>query len=240
MKLVTPDVPRRTMGLPLCCFTAALLASGSGPAWGDRPLTSETADVIEQGQCQVEANHAVARTRGSPKLQSSDVTASCGIDGRTQLALGGVSTRGGGIRLTTQFLAGKTTLLKPEPDRTGWGVAYRLDRTRMAGSSAHAERSALTALATRELTPTLLAHANLGWTRERMARQNTTTWSLGVETVGSFTIAADVFGDDRSKPAISAGVGWVLNNVFSINAVAGVQTEQPRTTTFGIGMKIVF
>ena len=93
---------------------------------------------------------------------------------------------------------------------------------------------------TREVAASLLLHVNLGHAWSRSARQGTTLWSVGVETATDTTVAADLFGDDRSRPWVSAGVGTKLGRGLSVNASVAVQFENPRVTQWTLGAKIEF
>ena len=57
---------------------------------------------------------------------------------------------------------------------------------------------------------------------------------------GKTTVAAALFGDDRSRPWASAGVGTKLGRGLSINASVAVQFENPRVTQWTLGAKIEF
>lgn len=226
--------------LPPTRIVLALLASITLPALADRPLVSETADVIDRGTCQVEAAYGRALTRGAPALRDVGAIFSCGVPLQTQLALGYGHTRGGGVKFESLLMGGKTTLRPPEHGQTGFGVAYSLVGEKSPGSSGKVEEFNLVGLVTAELAKGLLGHANLGWSRSRSARQDTTTWSLGMETTGDLTFAADLFGDDRNRPAASAGAGLVLGGGLSINGAYAVQFDSPRVRLWSIGAKFVF
>ena len=53
-------------------------------------------------------------------------------------------------------------------------------------------------------------------------------------------LAADVYGDDRSRPWVSAGAGWALLSTLSFNAAYAVKFESRRIKQVSVGMKIVF
>jgi hypothetical protein len=223
--------------------TFLALAAGLGmaaSAVADRPLVSETADVIDSGACQIESALSRSRASGSDAVRLFGATFSCGIGLKTQLALGAERERAGSERATGLLLGGKTTLVAPESDRTGYGVAYTLTGGKSAGSSLRFEELSLSGLITRELRDGLLGHANLGWKRARVGSRNTTVWSLGMETAADFTIAADVFGDDRGRPAVSLGMGTVLTPGLSVNLAVAQQFETPRVRQTSVGLKVAF
>lgn len=219
---------------------AVALVLLAAPARADRPLVSETADAIEAGACQVEAALARARASGSPSLSSLGAIFSCGLKGGHQWALSYGRDSGGGDKAQSLGLGGKTNLVPVEAGKTGFGVAYSLGALKTAGTGYRFEDTTVLAVATRELASGLLGHANLGWTRSRSARQSTTLWSLGVETTGDVFYAADVFGDDRNKPSLSAGAGFNFSPGFSGNVAYALQFDKPRVRQISLGVKVVF
>ena len=206
----------------------------------DRPLVSETADVIGRDACQVEAAAGHGRTSGAPKVREWSGVITCGAAFDTQPALAYASSRVAGEKEEVLLLGAKTTLQMPGHSRPGYGIAYSVGGVKLPGASWRREEFNVTGLFTAEIAPNLLGHANLGWNRSRSLRQDTTVWSLGVETVGDFTVAADFFGDDRGRPSVSAGAGWVLGKGLSVNAAYATRFESPRVNQLSAGAKLVF
>ncbi|MBL8289599.1 MAG: hypothetical protein JNL85_16580 [Rubrivivax sp.] len=219
---------------------AALAAASSGTSLADRPLVTETADVIDRGACQVEAAGGQARSSGAPRLREWDVIATCGTAFDTQPALQYGQGRVAGNKEESLRLGAKTTLLAPGDTRAGYGVAYSVGALKLPGRSWQRDDIAIAALVTGNLARRLLGHANVGWTRSRNARQDTTTWSVGMETEGDLVLAADAFGDDRSRPWLSAGLGASLGKGLSVNAAVAQQFETPRVRQVSVGAKIEF
>ena len=52
--------------------------------------------------------------------------------------------------------------------------------------------------------------------------------------------AADVFGDDRGRPAVSTGVGFSFTRDFSMNVGVAQQFESPAIRQWTLGAKMVF
>lgn len=222
----------------LCLALAAVM--GAGAAHADRPLVSETADVIAPGACQIES--ALARTRAGSldTARTWDSSFSCGLALQTQVALGYGREQAGGSTDQALRLAGKTTVVAPEDGRTGYGLAYGLAAVKGPGSGYKVEDFTVLALATRELASGLLGHANLGLSHSRSLRRSTALWSLGVETTADLTVAADLFGDDRDRPSVSAGVGYSFGGGFSANAAVALQFSKPQARVLSVGAKLVF
>ena len=119
----------------------ALAALGAGPAWADRPLVSETADVIERGACQVEAAGATSRASGAPDVRELGAVFTCGVAFETQPALAYGRSRAGGIKEETLFLGAKTTLRAPDGGRPGFGARVRHRRGQGASRLLAARRT---------------------------------------------------------------------------------------------------
>lgn len=221
-------------------FVATALIAAAPFARADRPLVSETADVIDDGACQVETWGGRTSQSGSDAVRGLAGIFSCGVGSSTQLAFGAADERGGGITVRTLLAAGKTTLLAPAEGRTGFGIAYSLDNVHVQGGSSKFENLNVVGLATREIAAGVLMHLNLGWNRSRSTHLNTTVWSVGFETTHNPTVAFDVFGDDRGRPSTSAGVGFSLTRTFSINAAIAQQWESPRIDQWTVGAKLIF
>lgn len=225
---------------PIRTLAACLLASCTLPAWADRPLVSETADVIAAGTCQVEAAAARTRQSGTPTEKSLVALFSCGVAGLHQFGLGAQQSRADGERARALTLTGKTTLRFPDKGQPGFGLAYTLGFEKASGQGLRRESATLMGVATQQVLDGVLLHANLGWAHSRSASQNTTTWALGVERGDDVVLAADVFGDDRSRPWVSTGAGWALLDKFSFNATYAMNFERKRIKQVSVGMKVVF
>ncbi len=216
------------------------LAAASSPAWADRPLVSETADVIPTGTCQVETAAARATSSGSPSATGLNALFSCGVAGIHQVAVGYGRVRSDGETAQALSLGGKTTLIAPSNGATGFGVAYGLGLAKVAGSSFEHETTSVIGVITREFADGVLGHANLGWSRSESARLNSAVWSVGVEVGSDRVFAVDVFGDDRARPWLSAGMGWTVVDKVSVNLAYAMQFENPKVKNLSVGFKIVF
>jgi hypothetical protein len=222
--------------LVLPALAATLLTSAAFAG----PRVTETADALAARDCELEAAASRESSSGSPSVRVVEATFGCGVGGNTQLGLGWARATLAGLHANGWALIGKTTLVTPEAGRTGWGVAYALLAVKAPGSTFKTEALDITAVATRELVPGWLGHANLGWSHSRSSKQNSAVWSLGVESTADLTVAADVFGDDRSKPWVSAGVGYTLGGGFSASVSYALQFDKPKVRAFTLGAKFAF
>ncbi len=221
-------------GVALCASLAAV------PAWADHPLVSETADALPRGSCQVEFIRANENTQRQPMVGSSDVQFSCGAGAHSQFAIGLNSARVQGQRAENYRVAGKTTLVAPVDGQTGFGVRYGLNWATSQGQRTELESSTVLVVATREVRNGVLVHANLGFTRDRQLAQSTGLWSLGVETTDALNVAADVHGEERSKPSLSLGMGWRASKDIFVSLAYALQTGDEKAKTLSLGLKLVF
>lgn len=217
--------------------TAALLLLACSAARADRPLVSETADVIGAGRCQIETGLASTRASGLVSLRSVDMSGSCGVAGHTQLGIALGSSRQAGATDLGLSLVGKHTLKMPADGTIGYGVAYNLGLEKASGEGWRHGSTRLLGAATKEFAMGMLGHLNLGWVRNQRDRLNVTTWSLGVESDSALRWAADVYGDDRARPWVSAGLLLPLADGISANLAYAQQFEQPRVRQWTLGFK---
>ena len=218
-------------------LSAGALLLCSAAAWADRPLVSETADVIGAGACQIETGLARLAASGTPSARLADVLGSCGIAGHSQLGISLGSVRQAGATDLSVGLGGKTTLKMPQDGAIGYALAYGIGSEKASGRGWRHGSTRLFGVATKELTRALLGHLNLGWVRTERDRLNRTTWSLGMEGEGGLRWAADVFGDDRARPWASAGLLFPLADKISASLAYAQQFERPRVRQWTLGFK---
>ncbi len=223
--------------LQLLTLSAALVTQS---AWAGHPLVSETADALQRGTCEVEFLRGLEKARSAPTLGSSDMQFSCGAGTRSQAAIGINSTRVDGLRVESYRAGGKTTLVAPEDGNTGFGVRYSLGWTAVQGRRTELESTTVLAVASREISNGVTAHANLGFTRNRLQSRSTGLWSLGVETTDALSLAADVYGEERSKPSVSLGAGWRAGKDVYLSVAYALQTADEKAKTLSLGLKVMF
>jgi hypothetical protein len=228
----------RHLPLALASLIAGLVCAPA--TWAARPLVSETADSLAPHDCEWETAVASARTRGAPTVRVFDTLVACGVGGSTQLSGGFARASAAGTAAQSITLTGKTTLVEPKDGRTGWGLAYGASFDKLPGTGWRHGGTRLLGAATRALGENLTGHANLGWSRDEADKASTTTWSLGLEGNGALRWTADVFGDDRGKPWLSAGVLWSLTEKFNLNLAVAQGGESPRTRLWTLAFKLDF
>ena len=224
--------------LTLGAALATLLVATA--TWAARPLVSETADSLARGDCELESALASTRVRGQDNATGLDALVACGIGLGTQVSGAYNRSRSGGLTGQTITLGGKTNLAEAQDGRIGWAIAYGASLDKAPGDSWKHGGTRVFGVASKTLTDSLIAHFNLGWLRTEGDRLNSTTWSLGFEGDGPVRWAADVFGDDRSRAWVSAGLVWPLADKFIANLAYAQQFERSRVRQWSVGFKLDF
>jgi hypothetical protein len=139
-------------------------------------------------------------------------------------------------------LGGKTQLIPLQDARTGVSLGYGVNAAKVAGARWSHELATVYLIATREIAPGLLVHANLGTAHSRSARQQSTTWAAAFEWSAWPRVvwSGETYGDDRSPPWIGTGLWWGAGANFSLNVSLGVQRSEPRTRQVTAGFNIEF
>ena len=119
----------------------------------------------------------------------------------------------------------------------GLTLAWGLTGQKTSGSSFEHELTYLNLVATRELSPGWTAHGNVGWLRSESAGNDTTTWNLAIERAlgNGVDVMGELYGDDRTKPWLGAGVRWAASDKLSLNASVAVQNDTPKQRLWTVG-----
>jgi hypothetical protein len=226
--------------LPRLLFVAAAIVSTS--SWANRPLTTDTADVIAAGSNQLEVYASRVTASGLPSENGFTAQLSHGFGHQTQLSFALSHARASGESASGLLVGGKTWLIELGDSSPGVSVGYGLTASKAPGDSWQHDTSYLTLIGTQPLGKGLLLHGNLGYARSQVARQNSTTWAVGAEWSASESVnlIAETFGDDRGKPAWSVGALWQLMPRFSLNTSYGVTRETPRIKQWTLGFQLDF
>lgn len=221
---------------------AAALLTLSGTAHAGRPLATEDADYLEQGKCEAEGFYAHLKPSGFEAAKGWTLQGACGIGANTQVALAYSRARSGDETAQGLLLGGKTGIITRSGDGLGLTLAWGLTGEKASGSSFEHALTYLNLVATRELSPSWTAHANLGWLRSESADTNSTTWNLAIEKAlgNGLEVMGELYGDDRSKPWVGAGLRWAASNQLSLNASVAVQNDTPKLRLFTAGFKFAF
>jgi hypothetical protein len=190
-------------------FAIAAAALAAPPARAGVPLSTEDADVLEPGDCELEAQHVRSRGGERRAARATQLTVGCGLVERAQLALGVAreSSSPDGERSTALDLGAKLALWDDGADRAlaltaGLGWARADGRQVFQGHSIGLAASA-------GVAPALTLHAHLAHEADRPAASRSTVWALALEhdgvAVGGIRLApmAELLGDDHGGRAWS-------------------------------------
>lgn len=243
LRSAQPATPRRCTARSCSIVMAAAacllhpLAANAG-----RPLATEDADVLEPRVCEWESFGARTRTTGAASARAWATQVGCGLGAGTQAALAYSRATEDGVTAQGLSLGGKTGLIARKDGAIGLTLAWGMGAVKAPAHSWRLETTYLNLVATRELADGVTGHANLGWTHDRASGQHSTTWNLAAEAAlgRGVDVMAELYGDDRSKPWLGAGLRWTLSEAFSLNASAARQNDTPRSTLLTLGFKLVF
>jgi len=226
----------RTVACALCA------ASLAGAAHANRPLNTDTADTIAVRRCQFEPYAEATRSSGSPTERAMVLQLNCGVTESTQLGVAASRTSSSDESSSAAMLGGKTTFVEMQEAQTGIAIGYGLSAVKPSGGSWSADVGFVYLIASRQLTPSLLGHVNLGASRSRLNRQNSTTWAAAFEwtVTQGVVLSGESYGDDRSRPWVSTGLWWGLRDNFSVNMSLGAQTSNPRVKQVTAGFNVEF
>jgi hypothetical protein len=225
----------------MCILSAAsLLAS---PVWAGRPLATEDAGVLGQGECEIESFAGHFKDRSSPSATAFWAQYGCGFGGATQLAFGAGTEKSSGELTKVAALTGKTFLRELTDEQAGFTLAYTLLGAQVPSSNFKYEASELKGALTMPHDGWLL-HANLGTHYAHQSRQYSSIWALAVErpgALGPVDLMAEIFGDDRSATWMQVAARWtVVPKRFFLDTSWGVQADSARAKQLTIGLKVAF
>lgn len=224
------------LGVAAC----ALMLSPS--SWAGRPFTTEDADVIASGACELETFGSHTRARPDPAERGTWVEAGCGIGIGTQLGLGTGRFTSGGEWSTTAALLGKTALRPLSDDSAGVTLAYALDGI---GRSTRNLRHDGTAAALVVSVPhgRMRVHANLGVHRSRLEGMTRGTYALAVERLGDagVDVGVELFGQQRESSWLGAGARYAIRrDRLFVDVSFAVQGGTGNARQLTLGLKAAF
>lgn len=225
-------------------LSALFFAAACQAAWAERSRLDASADIVERGDCEIETAWQRRSTRGEPRERESALRFGCGIGWNTELAVVFARTRGAGAPGAARGVEGKTSLRERSAGHPGWTLVYGAGAERAGATGPWRTSEQFIALeATLQPASGWLFEARLGSVRQRIARRNSTLWSLGLEH-GLFErleAVAELSGDDRDRPVASVGLRyqiWPEHALLSLNY--GVKMAPQRERRLGLGITFEF
>jgi len=211
------------------------------PAWAARPFVTDDADIIAPEACELELVHATQHQRAAPDERNSSAQLACGIGLNTEFGASGARATRGDEHWPVVALVGKTGLRRVADGELGLAVAYSLLGEKLPGAAFKQTRAAAALVAT-ETQGRVLFHGNLGFVRDRIARNTTTLWALAVERIGErFDFGGELFGESTRSAWLGAGGRYaVLPNRLSVDTSYAMRGNSTRARRATLGMVLAF
>ena len=213
-------------------------------ALAERSRLADGTDVVERGDCEIEAGYRRHTARGTPAQHESALHVGCGIGWRTELAATFASRRSAGARDAALGVEAKSSLRERGIGRIGWQLVYGLgaERTGEGGRWRHTEQF-IAVEATLQPAQAWLIEAKLGTARDRIARRDGTVWALAAEHAIDARVEAraEVGGDDRGTPLLSVGLRYhVWPERALVTLSYGFKASAPHERRIGLGITFEF
>ena len=196
--------PRRLLRSLRMALMPVLLAPCLASA--GRPLTTEDAAALEHGRCQLES--WIDRSRDS---RTGWLVPACNFGGGIEWQAGAARTREAGAgRFSEAYVQAKRTFFEVEEDRSNIGLGFVAGVARSPLNERHRGWSnPYVTVPLTFATSTALFHVNAGWSRDKKARRDATTWGIAAELPsGRWTAVAEAFGENSSRPSLRVGARW--------------------------------
>ena len=167
-------------------------------AHAGRPLSTEDAATLEDKACQVEA--WVDRSRVETRAWA---VPACNFGWGVEWQAGFARSRADGhSEFSESYVQGKKVLVAPTEGTAGFGIVAGVARfVRRETYRAYDDPYAIVPV-TWIMSADTSMHFNLGWTRDRNAKSDSTLWGVAGEhaITHKITLVAEAFGTDRERP----------------------------------------
>ena len=203
---------------------AAVIALASLAAYAGRPLTTEDAATLEDKACQVEA----WIDRGSDFTSAWAVPAcNFGWGIEWQAGFARRKDEAAPTSYDESYFQAKKVLVAPTEG--GWGYGLVVGVSRFLHRPSHRgydDPYVIVPVTWTPDAPTAI-HLNIGWTRDRDQKIDSTLWGIAGERniTERVTLVGEVFGDDRTRPFMRVGT--------RINAMKGLDFDLTYVTRSG-------
>jgi hypothetical protein len=190
------------------------------------PLAVEDADLLPAQACEWELGVDRVRPRDATAERVVDSRAGCTWWAHTQLNLAHTRSVGAEGRSVAWSAYGKTRLLARQDGQWGLTLAWELERARPAGEPARFAYAGAAAVLSRAWDDERWwLHLNLGLGRDRLARQSTPFWSVGVEFAPNDSVdwILEAYGERHARPSLGLGARVYLGENWSLGLMASAQ-----------------
>jgi len=214
-------------------WCALLCAAGSAQA--GRPLSTDDANVIPQGECQVESWY-----QSADGAHEAHVAPGCGLAHDTELDFEAIHLSPAVDDRNALVLQVKTAL--PTLDVYGWSFAAKLNAgavNPVGGNQWRADAYSVTGMATRHLSETLDLHLNLGGERRQREHVSAATYAAALvwNAAPQALLFAEVLGDDKAGATQTLGARWWLQpERIGLDLTVGRQAGVPDSRFVTVGL----
>lgn len=217
-------------------------AAACHAAQAERSHLADDADVVEAGDCQMEATSARQTARTAAAEHESSIQFDCGVGWRTELAAAFVRLRSEGVRDEAIGIEARTSLRQRGSGRIGWTLAYGIGAERGGGPWRRSEQ--FVAIETSyQPDRSWLIEGRLGTVRDLIGGRDATIWALSAERLVTAFVGmrAELDGDDRGRPRASVELRylvWPEHTVFTLSY--GARAGPLRERRLGVGLTFEF
>jgi hypothetical protein len=229
---------RNTINIAAVCLFIASLWLAAASSHAARPLITDDAGIAERGTCELEL--WLERPRDASELW---VMPACNFTGNIEWTLGGSVERANGETGTGEVeFSGKTLFRNMEPNDWGFGLAAGVIHDPNAEQNRQ-EYFAHLPFSHSFMDDRFLAHANLGWLRERETHDDLLTWALASEyaITDRTRVVGEIFGEDDERPHFQLGVAhWLSPDRVQIDFTWGDRLDRHHEERFfSVGLVFV-
>jgi hypothetical protein len=225
-------------------ITLPLLALLVSAAHAGRPLVTEDAGVLAQGECECESVAARNTAHASPTENALSTQVVCGLGLGSQLAVALGQSRSGGQTGRTVGVGGKAMLIDGGDDNYSLTLAFgaRWVRDPVAGTGSGPDQAAANLVLSAPLAEGWTGHLNLGPTHSRDDRVIRTTWAVAVENELNDNLGwgAESFGEKGDSPWMGTGLRWDIDKSLNLNVSLARQAGALQARTVTLGIKFAF
>lgn len=216
------------------CVFAALM-SAVAAAHAGRPLSTDDASVIAEGECQVESWYQSAV--GAHEVH---VAPGCGFAHETELDVEGVHLSPAADDRDALVLQLKTAF--PTLDTADWRFAAKLNAGAVSSAGRmgwRADAYSATGIATRRLADGLDLNLNLGAEHRQREGVNAATYAaaLAWSATPRSVLFAEIMGDDKAGATQTVGARWWLDaERIGLDLTVGRQAGVPDSRFVTVGL----
>lgn len=187
----------------------SILSLASAAAHAGAPLATEDADVLGDGDCEVEGSWArdANVADGLHKHHESGVKFGCGLPKRTQVGIAFGRSRAGTDLSDSLGLSGKLALREAPGVGPAISLAWEMSACVQPREARRWESARIALVASQALGRAVRVHANLGVAHALVEHMDTPFWSVAAEWSAreDLGLLVERHGERHAKPTLAIG-----------------------------------